>query len=135
MMSTSGSEVAGRSIAFNMDCQRKDEGVMSASSLHAGTIQSMTTGALQADTAHIMVPADLLDYHYVRPHVPLTPETKEPINKELLMKMQKGVTLINTTRPEVMHEGETLEVLRARSDFSYLFEVAQECRGCQGACR
>ena len=39
------------------------------------------------------------------------------------MKMQKGVTPINTARPEEMHEAEMLEVLRARPDFSYLFEV------------
>merc|ERR1712136_303096 len=41
-------------------------------------------------------PADLFDYQYVTLHVPLTPETKDSINKELLMKMPKGATLINT---------------------------------------
>ena len=34
---SSGFEVAGRSVAFHMDCQRKNEGAVSASSLHAST--------------------------------------------------------------------------------------------------
>ena len=34
---TCGFEVADKSIAFYMGCQSKDEGVVSASSLHAGT--------------------------------------------------------------------------------------------------
>ena len=62
----------------------------------------MTTGALQEDTAHIMVPADLRR------------QRKDPISKDLLRKMLKGVTLTSTARPEVMHEAEMLEVLRAR---------------------
>ena len=36
------------------------------------------------------------DSQHVTLHVPLTAETKDPISEELLMKMQKGVTLINT---------------------------------------
>jgi D-3-phosphoglycerate dehydrogenase len=56
--------------------------------------------------------------------VPLTPETKDSINKELLMKMPKGGTLINTARCEVVNEAEMAEVLKTRSDFNYLCDVA-----------
>jgi len=67
--------------------------------------------------------ADLFKHQYVSLHVPLTPETKESINKELLTKMPKGGTLINTARQEVVHEGQMLEVLKERPDFCYLCDV------------
>merc|ERR1712187_464978 len=67
---------------------------------------------------------DLFKYQYVSLHVPLTPETKESINKPLLMSMPKGGTLINTARHEVVHEAEILEVFRERPDFCYLSDVA-----------
>merc|ERR1712048_327164 len=67
---------------------------------------------------------DLFQCQYVSLHVPLTPETKESINKSLLMTMPKGGTLINTARHEVIHEGELLEVLKDKPDFCYLSDVA-----------
>merc|ERR1719145_490299 len=67
--------------------------------------------------------ADLFAHQYVSLHVPLTPETKESINKALLMKMPKGGTLINTARQEVVHEAEMLEVLKEKPDFCYLCDV------------
>merc|ERR1712226_1321176 len=67
---------------------------------------------------------DLFKYQYVSLHVPLTPETKESINKELLMKLPKGGTLINTARVEVVHEADLLEVFKERADFCYLSDVA-----------
>lgn len=68
--------------------------------------------------------AELFQHQYVSLHVPLTPETKDSINKELLSKMPKGATLINTARPEVVNEAEMLELLRDRPDFCYLSDVA-----------
>merc|ERR1711933_359444 len=67
---------------------------------------------------------DLFKYQYVSLHVPLTPETKESINKALLSKMPKGGTLINTARHEVVHEAEMVEVFKERPDFCYLCDVA-----------
>merc|ERR1719440_688576 len=67
--------------------------------------------------------AGLFKHQYVSLHVPLTPETKESINKELLLKMPKGGTLINTARMEVVHEAQMLEVLKERPDFCYLCDV------------
>ena len=41
---------------------------------------------------------------HVAPRVPFTPETKDPINEGLLMKMPKAATLINAVRPKREHE-------------------------------
>jgi len=68
--------------------------------------------------------AELFQHQYVSLHVPLTPETKESINKDLLTKLPKGGTLINTARVEVVHEADLLEVLKERADFCYLSDVA-----------
>merc|ERR1712241_1225341 len=76
-------------------------------------------GATPVDTV-----AELFDYQNVSLHVPLTPETKDSINKALLSKMPKGGTLINTARQEVVHEAELVEVLKERPDFCYLCDVA-----------
>merc|ERR1719230_1117638 len=67
---------------------------------------------------------ELFQYQYVSLHVPLTDQTKESMNKALLSKMPKGATLINTARPEVVHEAELLELLKERPDFCYLCDVA-----------
>jgi len=77
----------------------------------------------EAGATPVDSPADLFDYQYISLHVPLTPETKDSINKALLSRMPKGATLINTARPEVIHEGDMLEVLRERADFCYLSDV------------
>eukprot|EP00408_Alexandrium_pacificum_P066207 CAMPEP_0171171812 /NCGR_PEP_ID=MMETSP0790-20130122/9404_1 /TAXON_ID=2925 /ORGANISM="Alexandrium catenella, Strain OF101" /LENGTH=317 /DNA_ID=CAMNT_0011636665 /DNA_START=75 /DNA_END=1028 /DNA_ORIENTATION=- len=76
-------------------------------------------GATPVDTV-----AGLFEHQYVSLHVPLTPETKDSINKALLTKMPKGGTLINTARQEVVHEAELLEVFKERADFCYLCDVA-----------
>jgi D-3-phosphoglycerate dehydrogenase len=76
-------------------------------------------GATPVDTIE-----GLFSYQYVSLHVPLTPETKESINKKMLSKLPKGGTLINTARHEVVHEKELVEVFTERPDFCYLCDVA-----------
>jgi D-3-phosphoglycerate dehydrogenase len=68
--------------------------------------------------------ADLFKQQYVSLHVPLTDQTKDSINKELLSSMPKGGTLINTARCEVVNEADMVEVLKTRPDFNYLCDVA-----------
>merc|ERR1712176_1722048 len=68
--------------------------------------------------------AELFKCQYVSLHVPLTAQTKESINKALMMEMPKGAALINTARAEVIHEADMLEVLKTRPDFRYLCDVA-----------
>jgi len=81
--------------------------------------QIQAAGATPVET----VP-ELFQYQYVSLHCPLTPETKQSINKSLLMRFPKGGTLINTARVEVVHEEELLEVMRERPDICYLSDVA-----------
>jgi D-3-phosphoglycerate dehydrogenase len=75
-------------------------------------------GAEPVDTV-----AGLFEHQYVSLHVPLTPETKASINKELFAKMPKGGTLINTARMEVVNEDDMIETLKSRKDFCYLCDV------------
>jgi len=124
---TSGFELTGRSIAFyGYGAVARAVGKLAAGfgmTLYAydpyipkEAIKSM--GAEPVDTV-----AGLFAHQYVSLHVPLTPETKDSINKELLMKMPKGGTLINTARMEVVHEAQMLEVLKEKPDFCYLCDV------------
>merc|ERR1712070_1213372 len=62
--------------------------------------------------------ADLFKQQYVSLHVPLTDETKESINKDLLSQMPKGGTLINTARMEVVDEADMTEMLKTRPDMA-----------------
>merc|ERR1712178_417997 len=68
--------------------------------------------------------AELFKHQYVSLHVPLTDQTKDSINKELLSQMPKGGTLINTSRCEVVNEADMVEILKSRPDFNYLCDVA-----------
>ena len=56
-------------------------------------------------------------------HVPLTAETKDPINEKVLMKLPKDATPINVARSEEVHETELLEDLSVQTDFCYISEV------------
>merc|ERR1712232_672805 len=67
--------------------------------------------------------AELFTHQYVTPHVPLTPETKESINYELLSKLPKNGTLINSARVEVVHDQDMLKILKERKDICYLSDV------------
>ena len=56
----------------------------------------------------------------------LTPETKDSIDEESLMRLPKGVTLINMAGLEEVLEAEMLEVVSARTDFCYISDVPAE---------
>merc|ERR1712100_584344 len=66
---------------------------------------------------------DLFDSQFVSLHCPATAETKNSINYALLSKMPKNAVLINTARPEVVHEDDLKKMLEDRKDFSYLADV------------
>lgn len=125
---TSGFELTGRSIAFyGFGAVARAVGKLAvgfgmkmyAYDPYIPNDKIAEMGATPVDTV-----ADLFKYQYVSLHVPLTPETKESINKALLSTMPKGGTLINTARQEVVHEKEMVEVLSERQDFCYLSDVA-----------
>lgn len=64
---------------------------------------------------------------YISLHIPLTEKTRESVNYELMNSMPEGATLVNTARKEVIHEESLLKMLRTRSDFRYLSDIAPDC--------
>ena len=65
---------------------------------------------------------------YVSLHIPANEKTKKSIGFDLLNKMPKNATLVNTARKEVIHEDELLKVFAEREDFSYLSDIAPDCK-------
>jgi len=61
---------------------------------------------------------------YVSVNIPATPQTIQSLNYELLSKMPKGATIVNTARKEVIHEEELVKVLTDREDLKYITDVA-----------
>jgi len=67
---------------------------------------------------------ELYRNQYVSINIPLTEQTKELINKDLLSLMPKDGVLVNTARKEVVNEGDLLEHLLSNEKFRYLADVA-----------
>lgn len=61
---------------------------------------------------------------YLSLHIPATEQTKGSIGYNLLSKMPKGATLVNTARKEVMDEAGLLKALAEREDLKYATDVA-----------
>jgi D-3-phosphoglycerate dehydrogenase len=72
---------------------------------------------------YLSKPEDLFDSQFVSLHCPATAETKNSINYALLSKLPKNGVLINTARPEVVHEEDLKKVLTERTDFAYVSDV------------
>merc|ERR1712199_36312 len=66
---------------------------------------------------------ELFNSQFVSLHCPATSETKSSINYELLSKMPKNAVLVNTARPEVVHEADLKKILQERQDFAYVADV------------
>ena len=67
--------------------------------------------------------------NFVSLNIPATAETKASINYELLSKMPEPAVLVNTARKEVVHEDDLLRVFADREDFSYISDIAPDCKG------
>jgi len=65
---------------------------------------------------------------YVSLHIPENPQTTKSINFELLSRMPRGGTLINTARLGVIDEGGLMKVFAERDDFVYLSDIAPTCK-------
>ncbi len=66
--------------------------------------------------------------NFVSLNIPVTDETKASINYELLTKMPEPAVLVNTARKEVVHEDDLLRVFADREDFSYISDIAPDCK-------
>lgn len=63
---------------------------------------------------------------YVSLHIPALPSTIGSINYELITKMPKGATLVNTARKEVIDETGLEKALEERPDLKYVTDVAPD---------
>jgi len=62
--------------------------------------------------------------HYVSLHIPANEQTKKSIGYDLLSKMPKGGTLVNTARKEVINEEELVKIMEERADLKYSSDIA-----------
>jgi D-3-phosphoglycerate dehydrogenase len=99
-------EVANRSAAFGMKVIAYDKYVQSSS---AAEMKSLDEVLAQSD--------------YISLHVPLTAETREMIDKELIGKMKDGVVLINTGRGKCVNEEDLAEALKSGKIKMYANDV------------
>ncbi len=60
---------------------------------------------------------------YVSIHIPALPSTIKSIGYELITRMPKGGTLVNTARKEVIDEEGLLKALEERTDLKYVTDV------------
>jgi len=65
---------------------------------------------------------------YVSLHIPENPTTKNSINFDLLSKMPKGGTLVNTARLGVIDEDGLMKLFAERNDFAYLSDISPTCK-------
>ncbi len=65
--------------------------------------------------------------HYISLHIPANDKTKNSINFDLLSKMPKGGTLVDTARKEVVCEDSLKRIFAAREDFKYISDIAPAC--------
>ena len=60
---------------------------------------------------------------YLSIHIPALPSTIKSIGYDLISKMPKGATLVNTARKEVMDEEGVMKALEERPDLKYVADV------------
>lgn len=60
---------------------------------------------------------------YVSLHIPATPQTKNSIGYDLVMKMPKNGVLVNTARKEVIDEAGLFKALEERPDLRYVSDI------------
>ncbi len=65
---------------------------------------------------------------YLSLNIPSNEKTKKSVGFDLISKMPKGATLINTARKEVINEEELLKVFSEREDFRYVSDIAPDCK-------
>lgn len=61
---------------------------------------------------------------YISLHIPANEETRNSINYDLMVRMPRGATLVNTARKEVVDEEGLAMVLQERPDFRYASDIA-----------
>jgi D-3-phosphoglycerate dehydrogenase len=60
-------------------------------------------------------------------HIPSNPGTRKSINFNMMSKMPKGATLINTARKDIIDEDGLKKMMEERSDYKYVSDIAPDC--------
>ncbi|MDY0199856.1 MAG: NAD(P)-dependent oxidoreductase [Tenuifilaceae bacterium] len=63
---------------------------------------------------------------YLSLHIPANDKTKKSVNFDLITKMPKGATIINTARKEVIDEEGMMKALEERTDIKYATDIAAD---------
>lgn len=63
---------------------------------------------------------------YISLHIPATEQTRKSIGYDLLTKMPKGGTLVNTARKEVIDEEGLVKAFTERTDLKYASDIAAD---------
>ena len=71
------------------------------------------------DVAELFSESDFLSLH-----IPANDKTKKSVNFDMMNKMPKGATIINTARKEVIDEDGLKKMLEERPDFKYISDIA-----------
>jgi D-3-phosphoglycerate dehydrogenase / 2-oxoglutarate reductase len=85
---------------------------------------------IEADGVIVVNSAEALyeKCQYVSLHIPANEKTKKSINFELLNRMPKGATLVNTARKEVIDEEGLMTMFAQRPDFRYVSDIEPGCK-------
>jgi D-3-phosphoglycerate dehydrogenase len=65
--------------------------------------------------------------NYLSLHIPLNEKTRQSVNFNMMNKMPKGATLVNTARKEVIDEQGLIQMFEQRPDFKYVSDIAPSC--------
>lgn len=111
-----GRYVAGIASGFGMDIYAFDPFVENADIEKDGVKALKTVEELYSGCQYISL------------HIPSNEQTKKSIGFELLSMMPENAVLVNTARKEVINEEELMKVFAERDDFSYISDIAPDCR-------
>ena len=95
-----GSGVAKRALAFDMDVIGYDP--------YINEERAQALGIAIGSLDDIIAKAD-----FITVHMPLTPDTRDMLNKDNMKKMKKGVRLINCARGGIINEVDLAEAVKA----------------------
>lgn len=65
--------------------------------------------------------------NYLSLHIPLNDKTRQSVNFDLMNRLPKGGTLVNTARKEVVDEEGLKRMFEERPDFKYISDIAPSC--------
>jgi glyoxylate reductase len=116
-----GQAVAKRATGFDMRVLYYDPSAL-ASDPSTTAISSpplrVTANAVSTDLETLLEESD-----FVSLHVPLTPETRQMVDADFLVKMKPNAVLVNTSRGAVVDQSALYETLKERRIFAAALDV------------